>query len=868
MKSLKPVKQENREEIDRLEKEVKRGDLGAQYSLARMYYKGEGIAENKEKALELYTKSAEQGNRDAQYNLGCMYYNGECGSENKEKASELFNKSAEQGYEAAQLTLARMYHYGKGVTKNEEKAIGWYTKAAEQENVDAQNDLGVIFETSHGVFQDKEKAVERYTKAAEHGNSNAQYNLGRMLYNAEGVSEDKDKAIELVRKSVEQGNPYGQYYLGLMYYQGKSITENKEKAMEWLKKSAEQGYERAQNYLTYISSREKAKLEKDLCTGINYIDEYYKYWIYEDGEKFINPEFSNECGGYILEVKNGKVSGINYYEKRLVEIFSEMDITESYIVIVPSSKKDTLNDGMYKLINKVVENLPTVKFLKCLNRKYTIEKLATGGNRSIKVHLNSVELCGDRDSINGTKIYLIDDIMTTGNSLLACKKILEDAGAEVVCIALGKTTGGGEKLNEEDSDKKYLCNLNREIQKILNNQEYNEPNFYVEHVVEKYEKCKIRFNKYEKLIFNKNEIRNRRREVYLYFIKQLKYLDSINSCDYEYDDIHHEKLYVLKMILYKDLIYDNYDTYYISDYLREVRYFQERYGFMYHISSVMKEFKKTRFYLTQYSKEYFDFEEKDKIDNVSCVYNDIAKGLYESDTDTSLRWALENINKAIELSPNERNLYLNRILILIKMNEIKKVLENIKQIIKIEDKSEIYIVEFVDCKKIILSCLEKWNELINSAESNYLTAMFIYEICLSRALSSDLRFRKTFMRSNLGFSKISKHKDDKLTYYENKVKGYLSAANKMNNDGYREFTDTELMYKSLENEYREKSFRDKLAYEKKTGSCIYKYKKTAIDKLKERQDWFDNADDSWGDDDTCGPDWLGGLQSEQEFWDH
>jgi len=74
----------------------------------------------------------------------------------------------------------------------------------------------------------------------------------------------------------------------------------------------------------------------------------------------------------------------------------------------------------------------------CLVRTTKIDKLAHGGDRSIEVHLQSIavalpELIRKRD------VLLLDDVMRTGNSLFACRKLLLDAGARSVqCAAIGR----------------------------------------------------------------------------------------------------------------------------------------------------------------------------------------------------------------------------------------------------------------------------------------------------------------------------------------------------------------------------------------------------------------------------------------------
>ncbi len=76
----------------------------------------------------------------------------------------------------------------------------------------------------------------------------------------------------------------------------------------------------------------------------------------------------------------------------------------------------------------------------CLVRHKSIAKKATGGDRSIEVDLNSIRV-EDADCIKGKRVLLLDDVTTSGNSLLACRRLLLQAGAaDVKMVALGRTT--------------------------------------------------------------------------------------------------------------------------------------------------------------------------------------------------------------------------------------------------------------------------------------------------------------------------------------------------------------------------------------------------------------------------------------------
>ena len=75
-----------------------------------------------DKAFIACNTEAEQGDKDAQFNLAFMYYNGDGVEENTEKALYWLTQAAEQGGSIAQYGLSRMYDEGEGV-KVDKKSI-------------------------------------------------------------------------------------------------------------------------------------------------------------------------------------------------------------------------------------------------------------------------------------------------------------------------------------------------------------------------------------------------------------------------------------------------------------------------------------------------------------------------------------------------------------------------------------------------------------------------------------------------------------------------------------------------------------------------------------------------------------------------
>lgn len=94
----------------------------------------------------------------SQFRLGSLYYNGDVVERNLEKAKYWFEKSAEQGNAEAQNNLGYIYFYGKGVEIDYEEAFYWTVKAATSLSVEAQYRLSEMYEKGLGVPRDYDKA--------------------------------------------------------------------------------------------------------------------------------------------------------------------------------------------------------------------------------------------------------------------------------------------------------------------------------------------------------------------------------------------------------------------------------------------------------------------------------------------------------------------------------------------------------------------------------------------------------------------------------------------------------------------------------------------------------------------------------------
>lgn len=111
-------------------KAAENGDSAAQYDIAMMYLKGQGIEQEMTRARLWLNKAAKQGDAKAITRLGILYYKGELGETDYSEAHRLFEQVQDESV-LAQYYLGEMYAAGQGVEKNYATATDWYRKAAD-----------------------------------------------------------------------------------------------------------------------------------------------------------------------------------------------------------------------------------------------------------------------------------------------------------------------------------------------------------------------------------------------------------------------------------------------------------------------------------------------------------------------------------------------------------------------------------------------------------------------------------------------------------------------------------------------------------------------------------------------------------------
>ncbi|OGQ81378.1 MAG: hypothetical protein A3F90_12965, partial [Deltaproteobacteria bacterium RIFCSPLOWO2_12_FULL_60_19] len=143
---------------------------------------------------------------------------------------------------------------------------------------------------------------------------------------------------------------------------------------------------------------------------------------------------------HILDLKKAGLSNaIHYFFEKLDEIVAE----GSLVSMIPSSNPANVNAGLKAIVRLLAER-GRMDASAILIRHQQIAPSQSGwyfrvDRKDVDRHLKSIKIV-ESPMIRRRVVLLLDDIVTTGTSFIACRKLLLDAGAsEVICLALGMT---------------------------------------------------------------------------------------------------------------------------------------------------------------------------------------------------------------------------------------------------------------------------------------------------------------------------------------------------------------------------------------------------------------------------------------------
>ncbi len=229
----------------------------AQVALGFLYYNGQGVEQDVEKAQELFDAAIEQGDNGGY--LGNVFISYDKGDYTTalDNCNKVLEGSERIFLAAAMNEIGHLYYNGQGVEQDYAQALEWYRRGADLGNSDAMIEMGSMYLYGQGVEQGYTQALECFKKAADLGKENAMGWLGYLYYNGMGVEQDYTQALEYFKEGADLGDPSAMNNLAGMYFYGQGVEQDYAQALEWYEKAADLGYTEAMKSLAgmYMDGR-------------------------------------------------------------------------------------------------------------------------------------------------------------------------------------------------------------------------------------------------------------------------------------------------------------------------------------------------------------------------------------------------------------------------------------------------------------------------------------------------------------------------------------------------------------------------------------------------------------------------------------
>lgn len=177
------------EDISQARELAELGDAEAQNNLGNMLL---SVGDYKH-AEYWYLQASGQGIADAYYNLGAMYFNGEGVPQDFDRALELFRQGAKRGSGRAAFEIGLMYYSGKGVAVDVQQELNWYRQAARLRIAAADYNLAIMYHNGEGVPVDDVRAYAWLLLAKDGGldTADAEQEIGNNLTAAQKTDATK-----------------------------------------------------------------------------------------------------------------------------------------------------------------------------------------------------------------------------------------------------------------------------------------------------------------------------------------------------------------------------------------------------------------------------------------------------------------------------------------------------------------------------------------------------------------------------------------------------------------------------------------------------------------------------------------------------
>lgn len=253
------------------------GESKAQYYVADMYLRGDGVEQDIPRAVGWLKKAAHAGEPRAEYTLGILHMSGtgvprdldaartwlrlaatwnlpeardalaELDRIQRHGATGDLLARAQGGEAAAQYRIARNLMAGESPTPNDlEQARAWLERAAANHHPESAYELAIAYRDGVGGARDIERAKTWFQRASQVGVLRARIAL------ADLAGSDTSPVAQVVAPAImpstaaRGGDAQAQFELGRKYLTGDGVARDTALAHEWLAKAANQNHRPAQ----------------------------------------------------------------------------------------------------------------------------------------------------------------------------------------------------------------------------------------------------------------------------------------------------------------------------------------------------------------------------------------------------------------------------------------------------------------------------------------------------------------------------------------------------------------------------------------------------------------------------------------------
>ncbi|MEO0438970.1 MAG: hypothetical protein AAF098_18950 [Pseudomonadota bacterium] len=213
-------------------------DSASLYAIGKIYRSNvPGIPEDQWKASEYILRAAELGSVDAANDIGWRYYKGIGVTEDLEKAVEWLKLGLAKGSALASANLLHILEQERppGLEIEEienlrQDGLIWHEEEY-SDNFCILNTLANRYERGYQAKRDLDKAIYLYEKAAKLGSLAAKYNLSRLTLSGDSVRLSVNDALELLYEAVRAESPHANLLMAKLYLEGRFREPDRQKAV-------------------------------------------------------------------------------------------------------------------------------------------------------------------------------------------------------------------------------------------------------------------------------------------------------------------------------------------------------------------------------------------------------------------------------------------------------------------------------------------------------------------------------------------------------------------------------------------------------------------------------------------------------------